>query len=129
MREHSNQICPVLEGNLVDTCGTGGDSSNTFNISTLSALVTAGAGIPVAKHGNRSISSKCGSADLLEAFGVDITIPPEKVQGMISEIGIGFMFAPKFHPAMKYAMPVRRNLGMRTIFNVLGPLTNPACAK
>ncbi|MBD3353062.1 MAG: anthranilate phosphoribosyltransferase [Candidatus Lokiarchaeota archaeon] len=129
MREFASGIKPKVEGNLVDTCGTGGDKSYTFNISTVSALVVAGAGIPVAKHGNRSVSSKCGSADLLEGLGVNINLSPEEVEKVISKINIGFMFAPKFHPAMKYAMPARKGLGIRTIFNVLGPLTNPANAK
>jgi len=112
----------------IDTCGTGGDKSGTFNISTISAFVVAGAGIAVAKHGNRSISSKCGSADLLEALGVNINIPPDVVEKCLNKIGIGFLFAPKLHPAMKYAMPARRQIASRTIFNILGPLTNPAGA-
>lgn len=111
---------------LLDTCGTGGDGSGTFNISTVSAFVVAGAGYPVAKHGNKSVSSKCGSADVLQTLGVNITIPPEKVSQCLDEVGIAFLFAPLLHGAMKYAMPVRKELGMRTIFNVLGPLTNPA---
>lgn len=129
MRKFSNKIVPVSSSRLVDTCGTGGDGSNTFNISTLAAFIAAGAGAVIAKHGNRSVSSKCGSADLLEAFGVKIDLDPAEVEKIINEIGIGFMFAPKFHPAMKYAMPVRKTLGVRTIFNILGPLTNPAAAK
>ena len=129
MREFASSIHPACSGRLVDTCGTGGDKSNTFNISTISALVTAGAGANVAKHGNRSVSSKCGSADLLEGLGVNINLTPKEVEKVIEDVGIGFMFAPKFHPAMKYAMPVRRSLAMRTIFNILGPLTNPAGAK
>jgi anthranilate phosphoribosyltransferase len=129
MREFANRINPTNSGNLVDTCGTGGDNANTFNISTLAAIVASGAGSAVAKHGNRSVSSKCGSADILEAFGVKIDLDPKEVEKVISDIGIGFMFAPKFHPAMKYAMPVRKSLAMRTIFNILGPLTNPASAK
>ena len=128
MRQYANQIKPQVKGTLVDTCGTGGDVVKTFNISTLSALVTAGAGYSVAKHGNRSVSSKCGSADLLEALGVNIGLKPEMVQQCIEEVGIGFMFAPNFHPAMKYAMPARKGLGIRTVFNILGPLTNPASA-
>lgn len=114
---------------LVDTCGTGGDSSGTFNISTTVAFVAAGAGLAMAKHGNRSISSKCGSADLLEALGVNIEINAEQIARCIDEIGIGFMFAPVHHPAMKHAMGPRKELGMRTIFNILGPLSNPAGAK
>jgi anthranilate phosphoribosyltransferase len=127
MREHAVNIFPKAK-NLVDTCGTGGDVSGTFNISTVSAFVVAGAGIPVAKHGNRSVSSKCGSADLLEALGVKIDLEPKKVEECIDEVGIGFLFAPKFHQAMKYAMPARKEIGIRTIFNILGPLTNPANA-
>ncbi len=129
MREFANQIEPNVEGNLLDTCGTGGDKIKTFNISTISALVVAGAGIPVAKHGNRAVTSTCGSADLLEGLGVKIDLPPEEVKTCIEKVGIGFMFAPLFHPAMKYAMPTRRALKLRTVFNILGPLTNPANAK
>ncbi len=111
---------------LLDTCGTGGDRTGTFNISTAAAFVVAGAGARVAKHGNRSVSSKTGSADVLAALDVAIDLPPEKVGICIDEIGVGFLFAPVFHPAMKYAIGPRRELSMRTIFNVLGPLTNPA---
>ncbi|MBI5701691.1 anthranilate phosphoribosyltransferase [Candidatus Saganbacteria bacterium] len=128
MQAYAQKIEPNVS-NLVDTCGTGGDSSQTFNISTISALVVAGAGVPVAKHGNRSISSKCGSADLLEALGAKVDLQPEKVKECIEKIGFGFMFAPIFHPAMKYAGPTRKEIGFRTIFNVLGPLTNPAQTK
>lgn len=110
----------------VDTCGTGGDNSGTFNVSTAAAIVAAGAGVTVAKHGNRSVSSKCGSADILEKMGVKVDLPPDKVARCIDEVGIGFMFAPEFHGAMKYAAPVRREIGIRTIFNILGPLSNPA---
>ena len=110
---------------LVDTCGTGGDSLNTFNISTVVALVAAGAGLTVAKHGNRALSSKCGSADVLEALGVKLTIPKEKVKECLEKIGIGFLFAPCCHPAMKYALAPRQEMGMRTVFNILGPLINP----
>ena len=127
MRAHAATIHPKAE-HLVDTCGTGGDVSHTLNVSTISALVAAGAGVEIAKHGNRSVSSKCGSADLLEALGVKIDIEPKQVEQCINEVGIGFIFAPKFHQAMKYAMPSRREIGIRTIFNILGPLTNPANA-
>ncbi|MFH1621691.1 MAG: anthranilate phosphoribosyltransferase [Candidatus Omnitrophota bacterium] len=113
----------------LDTCGTGGDRMGTFNISTISAIVVSAAGITVAKHGNRSVSSKCGSADLLKALGVKIDISEDRVRQCIDNIGIGFMFAPVFHPAMKYAQPIRRELAIRTIFNYLGPLTNPAFVK
>jgi anthranilate phosphoribosyltransferase len=114
---------------VVDTCGTGGDRCGTFNISTTAALVVAGAGVPVAKHGNRAITSKCGSADVLAALGVNIEVTPATVEECIREVGIGFLFAPKLHPAMKHAMGPRKELGVRTIFNMLGPLTNPAGAK
>ena len=113
---------------LVDTCGTGGDSSGTFNVSTTTAFVVAAAGIPVAKHGNRSVSSHCGSADVLEALGVNLELTPEQVGSCVKEVGIGFLFAPMLHGAMKYAIGPRREIGIRTIFNVLGPLTNPAGA-
>lgn len=114
---------------LVDTCGTGGDASGTFNISTTAAFIAAGAGVTIAKHGNRSISSASGSADLLEALGVNISLKPEGVARCIDEVGIGFMFAPSLHPAMKYVTPTRRAIGIRTVFNMLGPLVNPAGAK
>lgn len=118
----------VSGGILVDTCGTGGDGSGTFNVSTTAAFVVAGAGIPVAKHGNRSVSSHCGSADVLEAAGVALDLSPEEVGECIKEIGIGFLFAPTLHGAMKHAIGPRREIGIRTIFNILGPLTNPAGA-
>ena len=113
---------------VVDTCGTGGDGAKTFNISTTTAFVVAGCGVTVAKHGNRSISSQCGSADLLEALGVKIDLQPELVEETVSEVGIGFMFAPVFHGAMKFAAKARKEIGLRSIFNMLGPLTNPAAA-
>jgi len=113
---------------LVDTCGTGGDSSGTFNVSTASAFVVAAAGIPVAKHGNRSVSSHCGSADVLEALGVNLELTPSQVGNCVRKVGIGFLFAPMLHGAMKFAIGPRREIGIRTIFNVLGPLTNPAGA-
>ena len=113
---------------VVDTCGTGGDRAGTFNISTTTAFVVAGAGLGVAKHGTRSVSSQSGSADVLEAMGVNLEMTPEQVAQTIDEIGIGFLFAPNFHPAMRYAIGPRRELGVRTVFNILGPLTNPAGA-
>ena len=119
----------VGELEVIDTCGTGGDGSQTFNISTVAALVTAGADVTVAKHGNRSITSKCGSADVLLELGVNLEVSPATVGRCIREAGIGFMFAPKMHPAMKHAMGPRKELGIRTIFNMLGPLTNPAGAR
>jgi anthranilate phosphoribosyltransferase len=132
MREKATRIdtgVAVASGDvLVDTCGTGGDSSGTFNVSTTAAFVVAGSGLPVAKHGNRSVSSHCGSADVLEALGVDLNMSPERVGRCVQEVGIGFLFAPMLHGAMKYAIGPRRELGIRTIFNVLGPLTNPAGA-
>lgn len=128
MRQKAMTIKPKAKF-LVDTCGTGGDNSNTFNISTAAALVVSGAGASVAKHGNKSVSSKCGSADVLKELGVNIELHPNQVEKCIEKIGIGFMFAPTFHPAMKYASNARKEIGIRTIFNILGPLTNPANAK
>jgi anthranilate phosphoribosyltransferase len=113
---------------IVDTCGTGGDGAKTFNISTTTAFVVAGCGVTVAKHGNRSVSSQCGSADLLEALGLNLNIKPELVEEAIMEIGIGFLFAPMYHSAMRYAANARKQIGLRSIFNMLGPLTNPAAA-
>src|SRR5271163_5114219 len=132
MRRHAS---PIFSGNhalaveaLVDTCGTGGDAKGTFNVSTAAAFVVAGAGVRVAKHGNRSISSQCGSADVLEALGVRIDLEPQRVAQSIDEVGIGFLFAPAMHAATRHAMPARRQLRGRTVFNLLGPLTNPAGA-
>jgi len=127
MREKAIRI-RVDDPLVVDTCGTGGDRMNTFNISTTAAFVVAGAGVTVAKHGNRSVSSQCGSADVLRALEVRIDFPPERVAACINQIGIGFLFAPLFHGAMKHAVAPRQEMGIRTIFNVLGPLTNPAGA-
>ena len=129
MRDFAATIHPKVEGTLVDTCGTGGDTLKTFNISTISAFVLAGAGIPIAKHGNRSVTSKSGSADILEALGVKIGLDPHQVEKNIEDIGIGFMFAPGFHSAMKHVIGARREMGIRTVFNILGPLTNPANAE
>jgi anthranilate phosphoribosyltransferase len=129
MREFATKVPVTQREHLVDTCGTGGDAAHTFNVSTASAFVAAAAGARVAKHGGRSVSSTCGSADVLETLGVNLNLSPEKVGQCIDQIGIGFMFAPNFHGAMKYAAPVRKELGVRTMFNVLGPLTNPAGAE
>jgi anthranilate phosphoribosyltransferase len=128
MRQFSKQVVIHDKTHLVDTCGTGGDGIQTFNVSTLSAIVAASAGVKVAKHGGRSVSSKCGSADVLEALGVNVNLTADKVASLVNGIGIAFMFAPNFHPAMRYAAPVRKKLGIRTMFNVLGPLANPALA-
>src|SRR5512134_4074607 len=129
MREFATRVEVPDHAHLLDTCGTGGDSAHTFNVSTAAAFVAAAAGAKVAKHGNRSVSSKSGSADVLEALGVSIGLDPGQVARSIGEVGVGFMFAPHHHPAMKHAAPVRRELGVRTIFNILGPLTNPAGAR
>lgn len=127
MRNHATRINPRNE--VLDTCGTGGDSSHSFNISTTAAFIAAASGVNIAKHGNRNVSSLCGCADLLEELGVNINLSPLQVETSINETGFGFMFAPKFHLAMKHAMTPRKELGIRTIFNILGPLTNPANAK
>jgi len=129
MREFSTKVPVPDEPRLIDTCGTGGDSAQTFNISTAAMFVAAAAGARVAKHGGRSVSSKSGSADVLEAFGSNINLTPEQVAKSIAETGVGFMFAPNHHSAMKHAAPVRRELGVKTLFNILGPLTNPAGAR
>lgn len=129
MRQLSTKVNISNTAHLVDTCGTGGDGIQTFNVSTVSAFVAAAAGAKVAKHGGRSVSSTCGSADVLEALGVNVNKTADEVAASVNEIGIGFMFAPNHHSAMKYAAPVRKALGVRTIFNLLGPLTNPASAK
>ncbi|MCP4683379.1 MAG: anthranilate phosphoribosyltransferase [Desulfobacterales bacterium] len=118
----------IEDETIIDTCGTGGDGTNTFNVSTLTALVVAGGGVRVAKHGNRAVSSKCGSADVLEALGIKLDIAPSDVASCLEKVGIGFLFAPLFHGAMKYAAGPRQEIGLRTIFNILGPLTNPAGA-
>ena len=128
MKSLCHNIRPNINGRLVDTCGTGGDKIKTFNVSTAAAFVVAGAGVHVAKHGNRSVTSKSGSADVLERLGLNLETPPETVKAAIEQIGIGFMFAPEFHPAMKHAAGPRKDIGIRTVFNFLGPLTNPASA-
>lgn len=130
MRAHANPVkCRDTDpAEMVDTCGTGGDGASTFNISTVAAFIVAGAGVPAAKHGNRSISSKCGSADVLEAAGANVQMTADQAAAALDEVGIGFLFAPMIHPAMKHVQPVRRALKLRTVFNLLGPLTNPAGA-
>ena len=129
MREFATKVPVPDEPRLIDTCGTGGDGAHSFNISTAAMFVAAAAGARIAKHGGRSVSSSCGSADVLEALGANINLEPERVARSIAEIGVGFMFAPNHHKAMKYAAPVRKELGVKTIFNILGPLTNPAGAR
>jgi anthranilate phosphoribosyltransferase len=129
MREFATRVPVADEPSLIDTCGTGGDSAHSFNISTAAMFVAAAAGAKIAKHGGRSVSSKCGSADVLEALGANINLKPEQVAQTVAKTGVGFMFAPNHHSAMKYAAPVRRELGVKTLFNILGPLTNPAGAR
>jgi anthranilate phosphoribosyltransferase len=129
MRRHAVTVAPVTGKTLVDTCGTGGDGTHTFNISTASAFVAAGAGVPVVKHGNRSVSSSCGSADVLSELGVNLAVDLEKLGSIVEQVGIAFFFAPNHHPAMRHVMPARQELGFRTVFNILGPLTNPAGAQ
>lgn len=129
MREHALRVTVLDDGKpLLDTCGTGGDHSNTFNISTTATFAIAASGVRIAKHGNRAASSQCGSADLLEALGVEIQLTPQQVAECVNEVGIGFMFAPSFHPAMRFAGPSRKEIGIRTVFNIVAPITNPASA-
>ena len=128
MRDAATKLS-IKTDRVVDTCGTGGDGRSSLNVSTAAACVAAGAGLTVAKHGNRAISSKCGSADVLEAMGIRVDPPTAVVEACLNDVGIGFLFAPNFHPAIKHAMPTRRELGVRTVFNILGPLTNPARAR
>ncbi len=125
LRNHATKITPQINGPLIDTCGTGGDSNRSFNISTGEAIVASAASAKVAKHGNRSASSLCGSADFLEYIGLDLNAPPSKIQSCIESIGIGFLFAPLFHPSMKNVASVRKSIGIKTVFNKVGPLSNP----
>lgn len=129
MRKFAQKIEPKVEGVLVDVCGTGGDRIKTFNVSTTAMFIVAGAGVPIAKHGNRAITSHCGSADVLEELGINLNLDLAKIRESIEKVGIGFLFAPLHHPAMKNVMPTRKELGIRTVFNILGPLTNPANAQ
>lgn len=128
MKSHGRLIHPKVQGRLVDIVGTGGDKIKTFNISTTAAFIIAGAGVPVAKHGNRAVTSRSGSADVLEKLGLNLSLEPQAIEAIIEQVGVGFMFAPAFHPAMKYAAEPRKEIGIRTVFNILGPLTNPASA-
>lgn len=128
MRSFAKKVKPEIEGVLIDVCGTGGGRIKTFNISTTAMFIIAAAGVPVAKHGNRAVTSSCGSADVLEGLGINLNLDSGKIKESLEKIGIGFLFAPNYHPAMKYAMPTRREIGVRTVFNILGPLTNPANA-
>ncbi len=129
MREHAIMINPCVQGTLVDTCGTGGDGAQTFNISTAAAFVAAGAGVPIVKHGNRGVSSRCGSADVLSALGVNLAVDPTAQERIVEAVGIAFLFAPNHHPAMRHVMAARQDIGCRTVFNLLGPLANPAGAE
>jgi anthranilate phosphoribosyltransferase len=129
LRRHVERVSVDDSAPLIDTCGTGGDGAGSFNISTTAAIVAAGAGVRVAKHGNRSVTSRCGSADVLEALGVIIDLPPASVEASIRDAGIGFMFAPRYHPGFRHAGPARKDIGIRTVFNLLGPMTNPAGAR
>jgi anthranilate phosphoribosyltransferase len=129
MREHAITVRPEVQGTLVDTCGTGGDGSHTFNISTTAAFVAAGAGIPIVKHGNRAMSSRCGSADVLAALGVNLSVDPSVQPQIVEKVGIAFFFAPSHHPAMRHVAGARQEIGFRTVFNLLGPLANPAGAQ
>ena len=129
MRDHAVTVQPKVPGILVDTCGTGGDGAGTFNISTAAAIVAAGAGVPVVKHGNRGVSSRCGSADVLAALGVNIALDPSAQARILEKVGISFLFAPYHHPALRHVMAIRQEIGCRTVFNLLGPLANPAGAQ
>jgi anthranilate phosphoribosyltransferase len=129
LRDHAVTVQPHVAGTLVDTCGTGGDGAHTFNISTTAAFVAAGAGVPVVKHGNRGVSSQCGSADVLAALGVNLSVSPGKQAQIVEQVGISFFFAPDYHPAMRHVMAARQEIGCRTVFNLLGPLANPAGAQ